>query len=394
MVSCRVPTDQAPAAEEQLRYGFGKNWEEFVDRSFSEERVEASLRHVLAFLKLPDLKGKSFLDVGSGSGLHSLAALRAGASRIVSFDYDPDSVRTTRALRERAGAPSHWTVEQGSVLDRDYMSRLAAADVVYSWGVLHHTGQMWTAIENASLPIAPAGLFYIALYTSDVYIRPTPQYWLDVKRRYNQASDWGKRWMEWSYAWTNTIWPSVLTGRNPLPLLRGRNQTRGMTYWTDVKDWLGGWPMEFAGIAETKRFCGDRLGLELLNVNAGEANTEYLFRRRGARNEWDAVLGERRIETLCAPFERTQGHAFRATIREAGMGPDDETHPRRSRLMLYEDGVPVGFAHQPFSNVMAYGGGRYRHTADGLVFSTTDNTDPNVNGREYSVCADFLSVER
>ena len=81
------------------------------------------------------------------------------------------------------------------------MKGLDLADIVYSWGVLHHTGEMWRAIENAALPIAPNGVFYIALYSSDGYLDPPPAYWLDVKKRYNRANPLIKRWMEWQYAW-------------------------------------------------------------------------------------------------------------------------------------------------------------------------------------------------
>ncbi len=382
-------TSPSGSSAGEMRYGFGRNWEEFVERHWSEERIEASRAHILRTLKLADLAGKSFLDIGSGSGLHSLAAFRCGASRIVSFDYDADSVRTTRALRERAGSPAHWSVEQGSVLDAEYMRRLERADIVYSWGVLHHTGQMWKAVENATLPLATGGLFYIALYTRDVFIRPTAEYWLEVKRRYNRAGALGKKVMEWDYALRNTILPNLVRGRNPLPILRGGGQTRGMTYWTDVKDWLGGWPMEFAGIAETKAFCAT-LGLELLNVNAGEANTEYLFRRRGESNHWDAVLAGRRLEILRPPFEVRAGHARACRLEAHRENADSALAPRRSRVMLYEDGIPVGFAHQPHRHIEAHGGGRYSHWEDSLIFSATDGSDPNSNGREYSICAAML----
>jgi hypothetical protein len=55
-----------------------------------------------------------------------------------------------------------------------------------------------------------------------------------------------------------------------------------MAFYTDIKDWLGGWPMEFAGISDVKQFCGEKLGLELINITTGEANSEYLFKKRDA----------------------------------------------------------------------------------------------------------------
>jgi hypothetical protein len=374
-----------------MRYGFGKNWEEFVQREFSETRVQAAQKHMLRVLKRSSLEGLSFLDIGSGSGLHSLAAFRAGASRIVSFDYDEDSVRTTRLLHERAGRPAHWSVGQGSVLDPTYMRALEPADIVYSWGVLHHTGEMWKAIENAALPIAPNGVFYIALYTSDVYTARSPAKWLEIKQRYNRAGPLRKRMMEWGHALHETILPALIRGRNPLTILSGSDQDRGMTYWTDVKDWLGGWPMEFAGISETKRF-GNDLGLELLNILAGEANTEYLFRRRGAPNYWDDVVATKPLQTIGGPFEHRKGFAFSCRLDvHAGAGECDiQERPRRSRLMLYEDGIPLGFAHQKLAMIAAHGGGRYVHSNNEIVFSASDGSDPNSNQRLYGVRPDFL----
>src|SRR5215213_9811475 len=110
------------------------------------------------------LAGRTFLDVGCGSGLFSLAALRLGAARVHSFDYDDESVAATRELAFRTGSDAaDWTIERGDATDAAYMSRLGEFDVVYSWGVLHHTGAMWTALGNTVERVAAAGLLYIAL---------------------------------------------------------------------------------------------------------------------------------------------------------------------------------------------------------------------------------------
>ncbi|MGZ3275156.1 MAG: class I SAM-dependent methyltransferase, partial [Caulobacteraceae bacterium] len=143
--------------KDELRYGFGKNWAEFIKEKLSDEIVEDSRRHMAELLKSDSLKGKTFLDIGCGSGIHSLAALRMGAEKIISFDYDVDSVNTTKKVREWAGAPDNWTVFQGSVLDKSLMESIEKVDVVYSWGVLHHTGSMWEAIANAAIPLKPDG---------------------------------------------------------------------------------------------------------------------------------------------------------------------------------------------------------------------------------------------
>src|SRR5687767_134821 len=102
-----------PHTEEDTRFGFGKNWAEFVDKKFSDKIVDDSRAHLSAFIRSDTLAGKLFLDVGCGSGIHSLAAIRMGASRVVSFDFDPESVATTEKIRQLAGAPGHWTVMHG-----------------------------------------------------------------------------------------------------------------------------------------------------------------------------------------------------------------------------------------------------------------------------------------
>jgi len=133
------------------RFEFGRNWRNFVERSFSQERVDISNEHLLKFLGCETgLAGSSFIDIGCGSGIHSLAAFQAGATYILSFDFDVESVKTTEYIRQsKADSPDSWQVQQGSILDEDYVASLGQYDIVYSWGVLHHTGDVWTAIKHS-----------------------------------------------------------------------------------------------------------------------------------------------------------------------------------------------------------------------------------------------------
>lgn len=171
------------------RFKFGANWQEFL-AVLNDERIalaEQSLRNMLKV----DLKGKRFLDVGSGSGLFSLAARRLGAT-VHSFDYDPQSVACTEELRRRYFPNDEkWTVEQGSVLDQDYLKTLGQGDVVYSWGVLHHTGAMWQALENVIPLVRVGGTLFIAIYN---YQRISSSVWLRVKRAYNHLPS-ALRWL-------------------------------------------------------------------------------------------------------------------------------------------------------------------------------------------------------
>ena len=376
------------ALAEEMRFGFGRNWAEFVDTRLNDRVIEDSRRHMAGMLRLDDFEGKVFLDIGCGSGIHSLAALRLGAAQVISFDYDPDSVATTKRVRRLAGDPANWEVFQASVLDAAAMAALPKADIVYSWGVLHHTGDMWTAVRNAAIPLKMGGDFYIALYSSDNYVDPPPAYWLEVKRRYNRAGPARRRLMEWQYAWRAVLLPELRAGRNPLRAIRDYG-LRGMAFWTDVRDWLGGWPMDFAGFSETQAFCRRELGLTLVNVKTGQGCTEYVFADPGLSPRWAAIQASRRLVPLVPPFAHVGGRHYMAELAGLEDAADSNEHPQRSRLMLYEDGVMLGLAHSPHDHIARYGGGRFSHWGRTLSFSASDGSDPNTNGRTYAYCEKF-----
>lgn len=148
-------------------FAFGKNWQRFLT-SLDEDRVRRAEESLTEFMNLPDLHGMSFLDIGCGSGLFSQAALNLGVDRIVSFDADPFSVECCKYLQARANSPEHWEIHQGSVLDRDFLGSLGTFDIVYAWGVLHHTGKMWEAIGNSAELIAPGGFYYTRFTTKSL----------------------------------------------------------------------------------------------------------------------------------------------------------------------------------------------------------------------------------
>ncbi|MGH8643125.1 MAG: class I SAM-dependent methyltransferase, partial [Gammaproteobacteria bacterium] len=243
----------------EKRFEFGQNWKDYIERHFNQERVEASKEHMLKFMGLPALSGLSFLDVGCGSGLHSFAAWQSGAERVLSFDYDAKSVQAARMLHQHAGSPATWEVCQGSVLDEGFVRSLPEVDVVYSWGVLHHTGDVWNAIRNAAIPLKPGGLFYIALYSADVQKDPTPEFWLATKQRYLKASWFGKRWLELWYIWRFLLGYRIWRLPQLLGQWREYTKKRGMHVMTDIRDWLGGWPMEFCYDDDVKRFMVNEL---------------------------------------------------------------------------------------------------------------------------------------
>ena len=145
---------------------FGKNWKSFSHTYLNRDRIEEAKKSLADFLRLESLRGKYFLDIGCGSGLFSLAAYELGASKIVSFDTDLLCVECCKHLRKKVGNPYNWEILEGSILDEKFLTQIEKADIVYSWGTLHHTGRIWEAIENAAKLVAPGGLFYISIYNS------------------------------------------------------------------------------------------------------------------------------------------------------------------------------------------------------------------------------------
>ncbi len=267
------------SAQEGFRFEFGKNWQDFLMIP-DEKRTERAKGSLLSFFDLPDLKGKSFVDIGSGSGLFSYAAYLLGAERIVSYDFDINSVEATRSLSERAGKPTHWKVEQGSALDANYLKSLGVFDIVYSWGVLHHTGAMWEAVRNTVTLTAPQGLYCIALYNR-VEGRFGSQFWLAVKEHYNRGSRVTKRIIEWLYIFVYYILAPLARFKNPLRFMHEYGAERGMNYRRDVADWVGGYPYEFASVGEVFAYMKQNFpSFHLVNLRTvgSIGNNWFLFR--------------------------------------------------------------------------------------------------------------------
>jgi len=261
----------------ESRFHFGRNWQNYLDNITPRQiaQAEESLKFMLNYAPLENIR---FLDAGSGSGLFSLAARRAGAT-VHSFDLDPDSVACTKRLREEYFPNDpRWIVEQGSVLDENYLFNLGKFDVVYSWGVLHHTGKMWQALENIISCTSENGKIYIALYND---VGRKSKYWWHIKKLYNDH-----KWMRpilvgYTFLTTRSGWivRGAMKGR---PLERWYQygaKSRGMSAWHDLIDWVGGFPYEYAKPEEVFEFLQSRGGrlVKLRTMAGGTGCNEFVF---------------------------------------------------------------------------------------------------------------------
>lgn len=268
-----------PSADREIqegqRFEFGKNWAQFL-LTLDNQRIREAELSLKEMLGCENLNGLRFLDMGCGSGLFSLAAHRLGAT-VVSIDYDPASVACARSLKERfAPADSTWIIQQGSVLDKTFVESLGLFNVVYSWGVLHHTGQMWQALDNIRLPVAADGKLFIAIYNDQG--RQSKLWWW-VKRLYCSGTV-GKYFILLSfipYFFSKAILKSILTRSNVFSTYKSQ---RGMSLFYDWYDWLGGFPFEVASTDAIFNFY-KKFGFTLLNLKStsSSGNNQFVFQK-------------------------------------------------------------------------------------------------------------------
>jgi 2-polyprenyl-6-hydroxyphenyl methylase/3-demethylubiquinone-9 3-methyltransferase len=265
---------------ELKQFDFGQNWAEFSAAAATPERVAQARKEFAELMRGVALEGASFLDIGFGQGFSLLSAAALGA-RAVGCDINPkchEVIERNRPLFPDVGAKP-IPLQVGSILDDAVVAALRARadaggfDVVHSWGVLHHTGDMKLAIANAASLVRPGGTFVIAIYNRHWSSLP----WLAIKAAYVHSPAWLQKAM--IGALYPVIWLAKLavTGKNP------KSMDRGMEFYYNVVDWVGGYPYEYGTVDEIAALCRP-LGLGLQRSVAAQVPTgcnELVFRKDG-----------------------------------------------------------------------------------------------------------------
>jgi 2-polyprenyl-6-hydroxyphenyl methylase/3-demethylubiquinone-9 3-methyltransferase len=269
--------------DQSKHFAFGKNWADY-SHTITEADIDSAKTELQKLLDLESLEGRTFLDIGCGSGIHSLCALKLGAESVHALDIDPDSVDTTRTVLAKYWDGDNFKVEQQNIFTAD-AARLSRHDIVYSWGVLHHTGDMWEAIDKAASLVDDGGRFAIAIY------RKTPLcgFWKWEKKLFTDGGATTRRLLTWTFIGMKIL-RDLLRFKNPMKKIRRHSdKKRGMKWYTDVIDWLGGYPYESASPEEITQFMAQR---DFTLVNSfktgrrlgffGTGNAEYLFVRNAS----------------------------------------------------------------------------------------------------------------
>ena len=269
--------------KDPTRFSFGANWQSFVNQALTAERINEAVDSLRTFFGVHDFEGQTFLDIGCGSGLFSLSARKLGA-KVHSFDFDPLSVACAMELKRRYSPEDEkWTVGQGDVLDVDYLNSLGQFDLVYAWGVLHHTGAMRKAMGNVIPLVAEGGKLYISIYNDQ---GDASRRWATLKKFYNQSPKpvqifmllmVGALWL------IHSAFARLMRLQNPLPFKEWaeKKKSRGMSVWHDLADWVGGYPFEVAKPEEIFDFYRDEgFVLMRLKTRGGKSGcNEFLFFR-------------------------------------------------------------------------------------------------------------------
>ena len=252
----------------ESHFAFGENWATYA-KNISSNEINEAIAGLQRLLGNQSLEGKRFLDIGSGSGIHSLAALHMGAKEVLAIDLDPNSASTTEKTLSDFQKNKSSIVKQISVFDLDHES-IGLFDVVYSWGVLHHTGDMNLAIQKAASMVKPGGEFVFALYHK-TWLCP---FWRKEKRWYSAAPPKSQALAASAYIAIAKLrrW---LRGEKFKHYLEAYRSNRGMDFYCDVHDWLGGYPyesispaeieeiMQSLGFSLVRRFTRDWLGAQI-----------------------------------------------------------------------------------------------------------------------------------
>ena len=268
--------------QKKQHFSFGQNWKSFLE-TLDNNKITQAKKSLADFLGgVANIRGKTFVDIGCGSGLSSLAAHLLGAQKVVSVDVDDSSLWCANFLKKKYAKKSNWSIIKGSILNQKFVSSLGKYDIVYSWGVLHHTGNMYQALDSILRLVKSDGLLYLAIYnkTTSFWQGGSSLFWLKIKQLFNSSSQFKKTIIVYLFAIYQILGLILVARVNPFRYLKNYSKDRGMSWKHDLLNWLGGYPYEFALPEEIINYFSLKNFFCLkLKARNGIGCNEYLFRQ-------------------------------------------------------------------------------------------------------------------
>lgn len=262
-----------------MDFDFGQNWSDFSRIALTPEKAQSALSEFTDLTRDIDISGKSFLDIGFGQGLSLLSAAALGA-KVVGNEINTKCIEAIEVSSQYFPeiSLSDISIVIGSILDKTVVDEIKREspngygfDIVHSWGVLHHTGAMRDAIRNAAALVSPGGYFILALYNRHW----TSPIWTWIKTLYNKSpAPIRKLLIRFFYpiVWTAKLF---VTRKNP------KRQSRGMDFYYNLVDWIGGYPYEYISIDKVDSVIKE-LGFKKINTKPCQVPTgcnEFVFQK-------------------------------------------------------------------------------------------------------------------
>ncbi|MDC1073056.1 class I SAM-dependent methyltransferase [Gammaproteobacteria bacterium] len=259
-------------------FDFGENWKHYSNAVLTQNHISEAEEAFETLTREIDLKSRNFLDVGFGQGLSAFLAAKKGAN-VTCLDINlkcEEALKSTEKFFD-SSVKKNINLNIGSILDSSIIKKFKndfprGFDVIHSWGVLHHTGNMNQAFFNCASMLAEDGFLIIAIYNRH-WSSPV---WRVLKRIYCNTPVIGKKILITFFTPIIFLAKLIVTGKNPL------RSARGMDFFVDIVDWVGGYPYEYASVVEIEEI-GRKNNLQLENVRPSNVPTgcnEFIFRRR------------------------------------------------------------------------------------------------------------------
>ena len=261
--------------DEIKQFNFGKNWKNFSEFALSGKKIENARKNFKNLFENITLENKTFLDIGFGQGLSLLIANENGA-RTFGCDINPLCKEVLDFNKLKFSITNDIPLIVGSIIENSTIDKIQQSnnnqlfDIVHSWGVLHHTGDMWKAIETTQKLVNENGILVLAIYNKHF----TSKFWCRIKKIYN-SSNRVIRTLLLSFYLPLIFLRYLFILKNPMKL------PRGMSLYYDAIDWLGGFPYEYATIDEISNFMKEKgfSTVKIIKTTGFTGCNEFVFKK-------------------------------------------------------------------------------------------------------------------